>query len=72
MDKQAEFINLEIKLKRSCTLNLNHHVYLNLIHPKENFLQIKRGETVLRTIREEDEELLWHAGIKVLEDIEKG
>lgn len=71
MDKQVEFINLEIKLKRSCAPNLNHHVYLNLIHPKENFLQIKRGETVLRTIREEDEELLWHAGIKILEGIEK-
>ena len=72
MDKQVEFINLEIKLRRSCAPNLNHHVYLSLFHPKENFLQIKQGETVLRTIREEDEELLWHAGIKVLEDIEKG
>lgn len=71
MDKQEEFINLEIKLRKNCAPDLNHHVYLNIIHPKENFLQIKRGETVIRTIREEDEDILWHAGIVVLKGIEK-
>jgi len=66
MDNKTRFINLERYLKKNYIPDLSHHVYESLYHPENQFLQVKRGDKVIRTIREEDSDILFHQGITTL------
>lgn len=66
MDSKIRYLNMEKSL-REYIPNLNHHVKESLYRPEENFLKIKNGETVVRTIKEEDADTMWHAASKALE-----
>lgn len=66
---KERFIKLEKYLRETYVPDLNHHSYENLLKPKENMLQVLRGEKIVRTIKEEDIEVLWYAGIKTLEEL---
>ena len=66
MDNKRKFIKLEQFLKKNYIPDLSHHVYESLYHPERQFLQVKRGEEVIRTIREEDSDVLYYQGITTL------
>lgn len=66
MDNKTKFIKLEIFLKENYIPELNHHIYENMWHPTENYLQVKRGEKVVRTIREDNSDILFYQGIVAL------
>ena len=66
---KERFIKLEKYLRETYVPDLKHHSYENLLKPNENMLQVLRGEKIVRTIKEEDIEVLWYAGIKTLEEL---
>ena len=68
MDSKTMFLNLE-KSCRKYIPDLTHHAKESLYHPEENFIKIKQGEKVLRTIKEEDDDVLWHAAKMALESV---
>lgn len=66
MANKRKFIELEQFLKKNYIPDLSHHVYESLYHPENQYLQVKRGEAVIRTIREEDSDILYYQGITTL------
>ncbi len=70
MDSKTEYINLEIACKQYIP-KLNHHVYESILKPDEQFLKIQIGDEVLRTIREEESEIMWYVGKLYLESYMK-
>ena len=67
MDSKAAYIELE-KTCKNYIPELSHHVRESLYRPDENFLKIKVGEEVIRTIKEEEPEIMWYAGRLYLEN----
>ena len=70
MDSKTEYINLEIVCKQYIP-KLNHHVYESILRPDEQFLKIQIGDEVIRTIREEESEIMWYSGKLYLESYMK-
>lgn len=70
MDSKEEYISLEIACKRYVP-KLNHHVYESILKPDEQFLKIQIGDEVIRTIREEESEIMWYSGKLYLESYMK-
>lgn len=66
MDSKAEYLKLE-SVCANYIPKLNHHSKESLYRPEENFLKIKIGEEVIRTIKEEDAEIMWYSGKCYLE-----
>lgn len=66
MANKRKFIELEQFLKKNYIPDLSHHVYESLYNPENQYLQVKRGEAVIRTIREEDSDILYYQGITTL------
>ncbi len=66
MDSKDRYLAME-KSCRKYIPTLNHHVKESILNPEENFLKIKKGEKVVRTIKEEDIDLMWHAAKMALE-----
>ena len=68
MNSRTYYLNLEESC-RQYVPGLNHHCGESLYHPEDNFVKIKQGDKVLRTIKEDDEDNLWHAARMALESI---
>ena len=66
MDSKSRYLNLEESC-RQYVPGLGHHCKESLYHPEENFVKIKQGETIIKTIKEEDVDVLWHAARMALE-----
>lgn len=66
MDSKTRYLNLE-KSCRQYVPGLNHHSRESLYCPDENFVRIKQGEKIIRTIKEDDIEGLWNAARMALE-----
>ncbi|PHU36034.1 hypothetical protein [Pseudobutyrivibrio ruminis] len=66
MDSKTMYLNLEQSC-RAYVPGLNHHVKESLYRPEENFLKIKLKDEVVRTIKEEDIDAMWHAAKMALE-----
>lgn len=65
MDTKMQYLEIEAAI-RKIEPRLGHHSLESLIKPEDQFLQIYVGEKVIRTIREEDADLMWHAGTATL------
>ena len=70
MDSKEEYISLEIACRRYLP-KLNHHAYESILKPDEQFLKIQIGDEVIRTIREEESEIMWYSGKLYLESYMK-
>ena len=70
MDSKEQYIDLEIACKKYIP-KLNHHAYESILKPEEQFLKIQIGDEVIRTIREEETEIMWYSGKLYLESYMK-
>lgn len=66
MDSKEEYIKLEMACRRYIS-TLNHHAYESAMKLDEQFLKIQIGNKVIRTVKDEDSEIMWLSGKRYLE-----
>ncbi len=66
MDSKDRYLELENAV-RKIRPTVSHSSKESLYKPDEQYLRITDGNHVIRTIKEEDADIMWHAGFSALE-----